>query len=83
MISIYLQHPESGQLAYINGSKLTLIRQKSDGFTMPGCTNVVYEVAVFENINSEYIEALCRTNISLAKKQWKEKATKLIHALIA
>jgi hypothetical protein len=83
-MTIYLQHHETGQLAKIKGTKLTVVRVKGDAFgTLPGKVwGTIYEITVME-IDSEYIEALCQTNISLGKREWEAKVTTLINTLFA
>lgn len=83
MRTIYLQHEDTGQLAMLTGARLTVIRLKDCGFTLPGSISKLYEIAIIEGITPDYMDALCKANISLARNEWQKKLTELIHTLTA
>jgi hypothetical protein len=82
-MEMYLHHPETGTLVKLFGDKLTIFRERPEIFLVPGSKTKVYEVLTVENITPEYVEALCKTNIHLGRREWKEKVTALIHKLVA
>lgn len=79
---VYVQCHETGQVAMIKDKKIVYVREKSDALLFPPGHTRIFEVAIFENVPADYIEALVKGNVTLGKEAYELKISNLINTLL-
>jgi len=79
----YVQCHETGQVAKIKYKQIIMVREKRDALLFPPGHTRIFEVAIFDNVPDDYIEALAKGNATLGKEQYEIQISKLINTLIA